>query len=100
MTTPGESAEPRRGGSDTTVTFGRIELPIDDGLQPGSLTAEEQTAISAVFTHSEQNALGGSYYTYRSLEHREHGEAENVLQRDQPTPTDGSERRIRACQEA
>ncbi|MBD7980580.1 FHA domain-containing protein [Oerskovia merdavium] len=52
MTTPGESAEPRRGGSDTTVTFGRIELPIDDGLQPGSLTAEEQTAISALPRHS------------------------------------------------
>lgn len=52
MTTPGESAEPRRGGSDTTVTFGRIELPIDDGVQPGGLTAEEQAAISALPRHS------------------------------------------------
>jgi pSer/pThr/pTyr-binding forkhead associated (FHA) protein len=52
MTTPGESAEPRRGGSDTTITFGRIELPIEEGAQPGGLSAEEQAAISALPRHS------------------------------------------------
>jgi len=52
MTTPGESAQPRRGGSDTTVTFGRIDLPIEDGTQPGGLSAEEQAAISALPRHS------------------------------------------------
>ncbi|GAA1409461.1 FHA domain-containing protein [Oerskovia paurometabola] len=52
MTTPGESAEPRRGGSDTTVTFGRIELPLEEGTQPGGLSAEEQAAISALPRHS------------------------------------------------
>ena len=47
MSVPGGPEVPNRAGSDTTVSFGRIEAPIEEGVQPGGLSPEEHAAVAA-----------------------------------------------------
>ncbi|WP_265521240.1 FHA domain-containing protein [Oerskovia flava] len=52
MTVPGGLPEQRAVSSDTTITFGRIEVTADEQVQPGGLSPEEQAAIAALPRHS------------------------------------------------
>ncbi|MBN0039896.1 FHA domain-containing protein [Cellulosimicrobium cellulans] len=52
MSVPGGPEVPNRAGSDTTVSFGRIEAPIEEGVQPGGLSPEEHAAVAALPRHS------------------------------------------------
>ncbi|MCB7137538.1 FHA domain-containing protein [Cellulosimicrobium marinum] len=52
MTVPGGPEVPHRAGGDTTISFGRIEAPIEEGVQPGGLSPEEQAAVAALPRHS------------------------------------------------
>lgn len=52
MTVPGGPEVPNRGVGDTTISFGRIEAPIEEGMQPGGLSPEEQAAVAALPRHS------------------------------------------------
>ncbi|MBD5787503.1 FHA domain-containing protein [Cellulosimicrobium terreum] len=52
MTVPGGPELPHRAGGDTTISFGRIEAPIEEGLQPGGLAPDENAAVSALPRHS------------------------------------------------
>ena len=52
MTVPGGPEVPNRAGSDTTISFGRIEAPIEEGVQPGGLSPEEMAAVAALPRHS------------------------------------------------
>lgn len=52
MTVPGGLPEPRPASVDTTISFGRIEAPVEESVQPGGLTPEEQAAVVALPRHS------------------------------------------------
>lgn len=52
MTVPGDSSVSGRAINDTTLTFGRVEAPIEEVFQAGGLNAEEQAAVAALPRHS------------------------------------------------